>query len=68
MAEEDCTSTGQLLFEQYKRQQSQISVLVNLLADLIEVWELGNDLTSKVEESKKYLLIDTNLGISYMNG
>ena len=59
--------TGEVLFEQNRRQREQIKILVNLLGDLIDTWESGDDCDTVVREAKKFLLIDTSLGINYLN-
>ena len=60
-------STGQVLFEQNKRQREQLRELVTLLTDLIDGIGVGQDVDPIVDRAKRYLLIDTNLSLDYLD-
>ena len=58
--------TGALLFDAVKHKEQQLRVLVNLLADFVDATDGNEETLSLIEKTKSYLLIETNLGISFM--
>lgn len=59
--------TNHILFQVYKRQREQLKELTNLLTDLIDGVEGEQDVSSVIDRAKRYLLIDTNLSMEYLD-
>jgi len=60
-------ATNKILFDAYKCRGEQLKNLVNLLADLIDIVESGNDSQHIIAEAKSYLLIETNLALEFLD-
>ena len=60
-------ATNKVLFDAYKCRGEQLKNLVNLLADLIDIVESGNDSQHIIAEAKSYLLIETNLVLEFLD-
>lgn len=58
---------NQILFQVYKRQREQLKELTNLLTDLIDGVEGEQDVKPIIDKAKRYLLIDTNLSMEYLD-